>query len=56
MSDDRKDIDAALEIEGGLSGWEIDFLESIDKQEAAGRVLTEKQREKLDDILRRFDR
>jgi hypothetical protein len=44
-------IDALCEIEFGLSGWEIDFVESLAKQIEAGRTLTDRQREKAEAIL-----
>ena len=38
-------LEELLELESGLSGWEIDFLESLDG--LRGRELTDKQLEKL---------
>lgn len=40
-------------IENGLTGWEMDFIESISKQVAGGKALTEKQRDKAEDIYTR---
>lgn len=40
-----------LDIDEGLSEWEIDFAESVVKQLEDGRQLTEKQKSKLDQIL-----
>ena len=47
-------LDELLEVEGGLSGWEMDFTESLDT--ARGRSLAERQADKLAHIGRKcFD-
>lgn len=52
---DRANIDRALEIERGLSGREVSFLESIDDQvRKSGVELTVPQRAWLSSILIRF--
>ena len=43
-------IDDLLLLESGLSGWEMDFIESLDKQYGDRGSLTEKQEEKLSQI------
>jgi len=45
--------DELLDIEEGLTAWELDFIESIDRQLDAGRALTEAQADKLEDIYRK---
>jgi hypothetical protein len=39
-----------LDLEEGLSEWEIQFIESLFKQNRGGRVFTETQRAKLQQI------
>lgn len=39
-----------LELEEGLTEWEIDFLESLSSQLEEGRTLTERQKEVLDRV------
>jgi len=51
--DDRKKCREMLALEDGLSRWEIDFLESIDRQLETGRTLTPRQAEILDKIWQR---
>jgi len=41
-------LDELLEVESGLTAWEMDFIESLDKQR--GRGFTEKQVEILNRI------
>ena len=52
---DRKDVELALGIEGGLTAWEMDFLDSLNGLVTSGGCLSPRQREVLDNILRRFD-
>jgi len=47
-SDDQKKLDELLKVDGGLNDWEVEFLESLDKQRL--RTLSEKQLIKLDQI------
>lgn len=42
---DAELIDLLNDIEAGLTGWELDFLESVTKQVDAGRSLSPRQRE-----------
>lgn len=44
---DVKELDEHGE---GLTTWECDFIESLLQQMRAGRMLSDKQREKLNDI------
>lgn len=53
---DRERTKALCEIDGGLSGWEVDFVESIAERVEGGATLTDKQRETADRILERFGR
>lgn len=53
LETDRRDVEKALGIEGGLSGWDMDFLENIAESVEGGRELSEKQRGVLDRILER---
>ena len=41
-------LNELLEVESGLTGWEMDFIEDLDRQRS--RTLSERQREKLDQI------
>lgn len=49
--DDQADVREALAIESGLTGWEMDFIESIAERVRDGEELTEAQREVLRRIL-----
>jgi hypothetical protein len=52
--DQQRMLDALMDLESGLTAWEIDFLESIDSE---GLNLTASQAEKLAEIYRqRIDR
>lgn len=53
---DTERSDALCAIDGGLTAWEIDFVESITAQVEAGRALTEKQRDLADRLLEKFNR
>ena len=44
-------LDELLDAEDGLTAWEMDFLESLNKQR--GREFTEKQADKLTAIWER---
>lgn len=52
---DRERTETLCAIEGGLTAWELDFVESITEQVEAGRGLSEKQRGIADKILEKFD-
>jgi len=41
-----------LDIESGLSEWEVSFLEDADRRLKQGRSLTAMQRNKLEQIIR----
>jgi hypothetical protein len=56
LDDDTERSDALCAIDGGLTAWEIDFVESITRQVEAGRCLSEKQRELADRLLEKFNR
>jgi len=56
LAQDSERCDQLCEIDGGLSAWEVDFIESITRQVEAGRELTEKQRDLADKLLERFGR
>ena len=58
VSDDTDEdlVDELCEIEEGLTGWEMDFAESVAKQVEAWRPLTERQREMIEKILTRLGR
>lgn len=44
-------------IEAGLNGWELDFIDSVTSQVLDEKLeLTEKQRAKAEDILERIER
>lgn len=47
-------IDELLNSEEGLSAWEIDFIEDLDR--LRGRELTVRQADKLEDIWQRIHR
>lgn len=48
--DDLFMLKELLKLEEGLSEWEVEFIESLNKHNKAGRVFTQKQREKLGQI------
>ena len=56
LTEDTERSDALCQIDGGLTAWEIDFVESVTAQVEAGRCMTEKQRELADRLLERFNR
>ena len=48
------DLDAVKDanaIEDGLSEWEVEFIESLNRWLSTNDTLTQKQRAKLEDIL-----
>ncbi len=53
---DRDRVESLCEIDGGLTGWEVDFVESVSAQVEAGRAMSEKQREIAEKILEKFNR
>lgn len=54
---DEENVRKALDIERGLTEWEVEFVESVGHQVIDDeRALTEKQRAKLDEILKRMGR
>ena len=53
-ADDEVLVGDLCAIEDGLTGWELDFCESVAKQVTAGRTLTDKQRDKINSILERL--
>ena len=55
-SDDLDLINDLLEIDSGLTEWELTFAESVAKQMLdLGRAMTAKQRAKALSILERFE-
>lgn len=57
MTDNDQDlVDALDDIEAGLTAWELEFTESITERVDAGVPLTDGQREKAEEILRRLGR
>lgn len=46
-------VQQLLDIEAGLSDWEVSFAESVVQQLEEGSVLTDKQKAKLEDVLDR---
>lgn len=54
---DTFNVRNALEIEDGLTDWEVMFIESIGRRVLDDKkILTVTQREHLDEILRKHDR
>lgn len=49
---DLKDIEEANAIEEGLTDWEMNYIDSLNKWMKTNETLTETQRGKLDQILR----
>lgn len=49
-----KQVQDLLDLESGLSSWEVGFIESIVRQLEDGVLLTEKQKDKLSDIEERL--
>lgn len=56
LAEDTERSDALCAIDGGLTAWEVDFVESITAQVEAGRCLTEKQRDLADRLLEKYER
>lgn len=56
LAEDSETCDQLCAIDGGLTAWEIDFVESVTAQVEAGRELTEKQRDLAERLLERFGR
>lgn len=57
MSDSKDHLELAaelLEVEEGLSDWEVEFVESVHSQLEQGRELTERQIEKLEQIWQKI--
>jgi hypothetical protein len=50
MTDHKQMSRDMLNLDDGLTPWEIEFLESIDRQLEAGRTLTAKQAATLEKI------
>ncbi|MGD8453636.1 MAG: hypothetical protein PVJ57_17620 [Phycisphaerae bacterium] len=53
-SDMRGLLDELLDCEDGLSGWEMDFLGSLDVQFDAHDQVSRKQLDKLHEIARKM--
>ena len=51
--DEEKMLDALLDLEDGLSPWEVEFVDSIDKQRRRGHGLSLGQLQKLREIYDR---
>ncbi len=51
-ADEELLLDELLEVESGLSTWEMDFLDDMNAMR--GRELTDKQAAKLHEIARRL--
>jgi hypothetical protein len=47
-------LDELLDLESGLTAWEMDFLESLDRQRE--RKWSDPQRDKLSQIAERLDK
>lgn len=52
---DAKDVAKGLDIEEGLTDWEVNFLESLHSW-TKQKPLSDNQRAKLDALLRHHDR
>jgi hypothetical protein len=52
MSEDQKDVNLLLDVEEGLSDWEVNFAESLNRWLRNNEELTKKQRAKLHSILK----
>ena len=50
-----KQVCALLDLDRGLTDWEVGFIESIVEHLERGSLLTEKQKNKLEDIQDRVD-
>lgn len=50
-----KQVCELLDLEQGLSDWEVGFIESIVEHLEQGSLLTEKQKAKLEDIQDRVE-
>lgn len=50
MSRYLDELDDLLAVDGGLSDWELEFVESVHDQVQDGRELTDRQIEKIGEI------
>jgi hypothetical protein len=55
MAKDGDLVERLCAIESGLTPWEVEFAESVAHQAERGFVLSDKQREKIEDILERLE-
>ena len=56
LAEDAERVDALCEIESGLSGNEMDFIESATARVRGGRMMSTRQRNWAEDILERCGR
>lgn len=54
--DDRKLVQELLDIEEGLTDWEVEFAESVSRWLDTRERLTDAQRRKVEAILARIER
>lgn len=54
---DLTNIKALLEYDSGLTEWEVEFVESVNIRLNQSKMkMTERQRDKIDQILRRLEK
>ncbi|HUT58065.1 MAG TPA: hypothetical protein VNA25_09480 [Phycisphaerae bacterium] len=46
----RGELDDLLEVESGLSNWEVEFIETVDANRPAGKPPSDKQIAKIHEI------
>lgn len=52
VATDRELLDALLALDEGLTEWEVEFIDKLDKQLLRGLSLSARQRNSVDDIVR----
>lgn len=48
-----KMLDDLLALEDGLSAWEVEFVDSVDKWRRGGRTITDRQAAKIRELWER---
>ena len=53
---DKELAEALCEVEEGLTAWEVEFVDSVARQVASGRLFTPRQRSKAEQIMEKVER
>lgn len=52
---DSEIVDELCDVESGLNGWEVEFVEDMSRRLNAGETLTDPMRAKAEQILKERD-